>query len=189
MLGWTICKSLKDAARRPRSTRRLQLWQPCVSIEECREVLRSLVALREFDVRWQSWTTLPPELAQLPKLKAVTALNAPIQGFPEFLASCPRLASLVLRGTDITTIPGSIEEFKNLVYFDLSNNPLSQVPEELGRLPKLKELALHGNGLCSVPQSLRLLRHLRHLGLTGNRFLPAEAAEIRGWFPVGVVHL
>lgn len=187
MFAWRTCQTLASAAMFPRTVRGLRLIKSGCSLEECRALLPCLTELREFTVGWQDWRSLPPELAQLPKLKTVVVLNTPLRDFPVFLGSCVRLTQLVLRGTDITTLPHAVRALQCLRRFDCSNNPLVAVPPELGDLANLSELVLHGNGLSDVPESLTRLHQLRHLGLTGNRLPLPRRMLIHEWFPRGVL--
>ncbi len=181
------CNSLEAAEAHAGTIRRLWLLGNSVSFVAFSRLLRRLTAVQEIRLGWQSWMALPKELAYLTELRSLTVLNIPVQNFPAFLATCPKLTELVLRDTDITTIPASIREFRGLRQLDVSNNPLTQLPSELGLLPELQELIVTEAGLTTLPDALSALKHLRRLMLTGNRLTQAEALRIRSWFADGVV--
>jgi Leucine-rich repeat (LRR) protein len=130
--------------------------------------------MARFDLTDFAWS-------ELRELRSLSVLNTPIQSFPAFLTSCPRLTELVLRGTNIANIPASVQAFRHLRRLDFSNNPVQ------GRLPELRELQLADDGLKELPESIAGLRRLRSLALAGNCFSAIEAARVRGWFRRGVV--
>ncbi|WP_146848340.1 leucine-rich repeat domain-containing protein [Brevifollis gellanilyticus] len=179
--------SLEGASANPASVGGLYLIKPGVDFSAFATLLPKLINLREIEVGWQSWTELPEALAGLQKLRKFCVLNMPIQTFPAFLASCPRLTELVLRGTDITHIPPSVQEFKHLRRLDFSNHPSPEVPPQLGQLSELRELQLHDIGLTSLPDSIAGLRRLRRLIIVGNPIREVEVSRIRSWFRPGVV--
>lgn len=179
--------SLEEAEPCAKEVRCLWLLGGDVPFRQCARVLRKLSEVREIRLGWQYWMALPRELGELRELRSLTVLNTPIQSFPHFLASCPKLTELILRGTDIETIPASIQEFRALRRLDASSNPLRQVAPELGGVPELRELILTESGLSTLPDSLRALPRLGKLMLTGNRFSTIEAQRVRSWFRSGVV--
>ena len=181
------CDSLEEAAARPSAIQRLWLIHPGVSFDAFSTLLPQVTNLREIQLGWQSWTELPEELSRLRELRSFTVLNTPIQNFPAFLASCPRLIELTLRGTAISSIPSTVQAFGHLRRLDFSNNPVREIPPELGQLSDLREIQLADLGLKSLPGSIARLRRVRNLALAGNCFSAIEAARVRGWFRRGVV--
>lgn len=187
MFRRTVYRSIEEAGAHPANVRRLQLFEAGLTVEAFAELIPRLAHVRDIEVGWQSWTELPHELSKLEKLCSLRVFNTPIQIFPGFIASCPRLVELVLRGTDIAGIPKSVNTLQHLQRLDFSNNPVREISPELGQLSNLRELQLSDNGLTTLPQSVAGLRRLRSLGLAGNCFSTVEAARIRGWYPHGVV--
>jgi Leucine-rich repeat (LRR) protein len=173
--------SLQEAGVRPEAVRRLWLIRAGVSFEAFSTLLPQLTNVREIRLGWQSWAELPSRLSELREIRSLSVLNIPIQSFPAFLTSCPRLTELVLRGTNIASIP-AVQAFRHLRRLDFSNNPVQTIPPELGRLPELRELQLADDGLKELPESIAGLRRLRSLALAGNCFSAVEAARVRGWF-------
>ncbi len=187
MFRRTVYRSIQDAAVHPANVRRLQLFKAGEAAEAFADLVPRLTHVRDIEVGWQSWTELPYELSKLRKLCSLRVFNTPIQTFPDFIGSCPRLVELVLRGTDIAGIPQSVQALHHLQRLDFSNNPVHEISTELGHLQKLRELQLSDNGLTTLPHSVAELRRLRSLVLAGNCFSAIEAARIRGWYPGGVV--
>jgi hypothetical protein len=145
--GLRIYESVEEALKKPASVKRLYLhgdgWDvPSLPLERCAELLNLTINLRDLQIGWQSWSSLPIELGRLLHLRRMTVLNTPIKRFPDFLKACPHLQEITLRGTDITEIPESIIEFRKLRSLDIGNNAFRSMPNGISQLHYLKKLGI-----------------------------------------------
>jgi hypothetical protein len=129
--GLRIYESVEEALKKPASVKRLYLhgdgWDvPSLPLERCAELLNLTINLRDLQIGWQSWSSLPIELGRLLHLRRM----------------CPHLQEITLRGTDITEIPESIIEFRKLRSLDIGNNAFRSMPNGISQLHYLKKLGI-----------------------------------------------
>ncbi|NXN11929.1 LRC40 protein, partial [Indicator maculatus] len=112
-----------------------------VCLEFC--VLHKLTHL---DIRNNSLTSLPEEMAALSRLQVINLAFNRFKVFPSVLYHILALETILLSNNQVGSIdPLQLKKMDNLGTLDLQNNDLLQVPPELGNCENLRTLLLEGN--------------------------------------------
>ena len=124
---------------------------------------------------------IPPELANLPKLRTLELAGNQISGnIPPELGQLAELETLDVAGNQLSgRIPAALGDLGSLRSLNLSGNRLyGGIPPELGQLTSLELLDLAGNDLTGeIPAELGNLSSLQRLLLRENEFggrIPGE---------------
>ncbi|NDY91338.1 leucine-rich repeat domain-containing protein [Ideonella livida] len=132
------------------------------------EELRALApTLEVLDVGHNPLGTLPPWLAELPRLQVLFASYTPLTVVPEVLGACTALRQIGLRNCQLHTLPAAALP-PRLRWLTLTANALSSVPAALGDCAELEKLMLSGNRLAQLPASLAGLSRLALLRVAAN---------------------
>lgn len=133
------------------------------------EILDLAETLEVLDLSRNNLTALPPEFAQLKKLKIFFASQNPFEVFPDVLSECPQLSMIGFKSNRIRSIPEPA--FPPLLrWLILTDNQIANLPNSIGALPNLQKLMLAGNQLRSLPSSLAQCHNLELLRLSANQF-------------------
>ncbi len=102
------------------------------------DTTRSMTALSEINISYNSFPDFPPDVQQLPNLRKVFATS--------MRAGTP--SKRTGRRETLKTFPSvplstDIGQLNNLVALKISQNALNALPKELGQLVKLKHLDIH----------------------------------------------
>ena len=113
-------------------------------------------------------------------LRVVNLAGNELESLPPQLCQLSRLKALFLGGNKIRRIPTEVEGLRSLETLYLGGNRLEHVPATLGRLSHLRALSLCNNQLVSIPPTLANLNRLKSLSLHGNRLttLPQEIVNV-----------
>lgn len=139
-----------------------------------KEILKFADTLEVLDLSGNQLTSLPPEFAQLQKLKILFCSNNPFRSLPAVLGQCRQLSMVGFKANQIEDVPA--ESLPPLLrWLILTDNQLSALPDELGRRPMLQKLMLAGNRLGQLPESLQQCERLELIRVSANRLtsLPA----------------
>ena len=131
------------------------------------EVLSLADSLEILDLSNNQLTELPPEVAQLKKLKIFFASNNPFETVPAVLGQCESLEMVGFKSNKIKHLPAEALPAK-LRWLILTNNQLETLPNELGERPRLQKLALAGNQLRELPQTLSQCHQLELIRISAN---------------------
>ena len=130
---------------------------------------------------------IPPELANLPKLRTLELAGNQISGnIPPELGQLAELEMLDFAGNQLSgRIPAELGDLGSLRSLNLSGNRLyGGIPPELGQLTSLELLDLAGNDLTGeIPAELGDLSSLQRLLLRENEFggrIPGELGQLTG---------
>lgn len=115
---------------------------------------------------------LPPEIINLPKLRALGFENHDnILSLLPDITNLTHLTQLWLMVCHLTDFPIKVTRLTKLKMLDLRNNQLSTLLPEIGNLMKLKRLYLRNNQLSTLPPEIIKLRKLKRLWVEGNPLL------------------
>lgn len=92
-----------------------------------------------------------------------------ISSIPREIFQLPDLVSLKLRDNMITAIPEELAACKELSILDLTNNKISHIGPFIGNLYALKEVQLSGNMITDVHPSISNCTAIHTLQLSNNR--------------------
>ena len=130
---------------------------------------------------------IPPELADLPKLRRLELAGNQISGnIPPVLGRLAELETLDVAHNQLSgLIPAELGNLSSLRSLNLSGNRLyGGIPPELGQLTSLELLDLAGNDLTGeIPRELGNLSSLQRLLLRENEFgggIPSEIGQLVG---------
>ena len=130
---------------------------------------------------------IPPELANLPKLRTLELAGNQISGnIPPALGRLAELETLDVAHNQLSGwIPAELGDLGSLRSLNLSGNRLyGEIPPELGQLTSLELLDLAGNDLTGeIPAELGDLSSLQRLLLRENEFggrIPGELGQVSG---------
>ena len=130
---------------------------------------------------------IPPELADLPKLRTLELAGNQISGnIPPVLGQLAELETLDVAHNQLSgRIPPALGDLITLRSLNLAGNRLyGGIPPELGRLSSLELLNLAGNDLTGeIPAELGNLSSLQRLYLQENDFgerIPGELGQLAG---------
>ncbi len=132
------------------------------------EVLSLADSLEVLDLSNNQLTTLPPELAQLRKLKIIFASHNKFSCLPSVLGECPELEMVGFKSNQINQVPENSLPPK-LRWLILTDNRIECLPESIGQRTRLQKLALAGNFLTELPQSMAQLVNLELVRISANR--------------------
>lgn len=160
--------------------------------------------LHELDLRSNSLSELPDELAELRTLKNLKLNYNKFKKIPEVLISLPRLTNLELggnlitevdetvsqlpavkeldlSGNQISTVDSSIASQSTLTYLNFENNVLTSLPAEMGTMVGLQRLDLSNNQLAVLPNSFGGLKGLQKMEVNNNKLtaLPASMGHLK----------
>lgn len=146
--------------------------------------LKELIYL-ELGDNWYN-SSLPAEIAELPKLEALYAYGCGLEGD---LGFAPKMESIYELWLDdnpdlIGPIPSEIGDLATLASFSVSNCDLSgQIPSEFGKLTLMQQMWLFGNWFSgTIPTELALMTDLQILGLEDNNItdtsMPQEICDL-----------
>lgn len=134
------------------------------------EILSLADSLEILDLSNNQLTTLPIEIAQLPKLKIFFASNNPFTVFPDVLAQCQNLEMIGFKSCQIQHIPENVFPPK-LRWLILTDNQVEALPNSLGDCHLMQKLALAGNKLTELPNNLSQLHNLELLRISANQLI------------------
>lgn len=134
------------------------------------EILSLADSLEILDLSNNQLTTLPIEIAQLPKLKIFFASNNPFTVFPDVLAQCQNLEMIGFKSCQIQHIPENVFPPK-LRWLILTDNQVEALPHSLGDCHLMQKLALAGNKLTELPNNLSQLHNLELLRISANQLI------------------
>lgn len=121
---------------------------------------------------------LPPEFANLKKLKRINLNDNAFDVFPEEILALENLESLAINW-NFTSVPDELCELKNLKYLYMPMANLTSLPENIGKLDKLEVLCIWGTEISVLPESCKNLTNIKSIYLTKSIFqqiLPPEIA-------------
>ncbi|HWT83929.1 MAG TPA: leucine-rich repeat domain-containing protein, partial [Candidatus Methylomirabilis sp.] len=125
-------------------------------------------------------TEVPPQIAQITKLKQLRLSGNKITTLPEEIGQLVNLQELIVGNNRLATLPPGIGQLTSLRTLILGENELTTLPPEIGQLVNLQELRLNSNQLATLPPEIGQLTSLQRLDLGGNRLttLPPEIAQL-----------
>lgn len=132
------------------------------------EILKLADSLEILDLSNNQLSSLPPEFAQLKKLRIAFFNNNQFDEFPNVLAACPNLSMISFNGNKIKTIADEALS-PNIRWLILTNNQLTALPSSIGKLSKLQKCMLAGNQLQSLPDELANCKNLELIRLAANQ--------------------
>lgn len=118
-------------------------------IEQAKEKSASMLNLEGLGL-----TAVPPELAQLSKLKILNLNNNELATIPSELAKLSSLEILFVSENMLITVPYELAKLSNLKELHLNNNQLKSIPSELAQLSKLTKLDLNDNSDLIIPSGI-----------------------------------
>ncbi|MGB0665084.1 MAG: leucine-rich repeat-containing protein kinase family protein [Pontibacterium sp.] len=149
------------------------------------EILSLADSLEILDLSNNQLTEMPPEVAQLKRLKIFFASNNPFETVPAVLGQCESLEMVGFKSNKIKHLPAEALPAK-LRWLILTNNQLETLPNELGERPRLQKLALAGNQLRELPQTLSQCHQLELIRISANQLtqFPKQLLELPklAWF-------
>jgi hypothetical protein len=137
----------------------------------------SMPALESLEISHLAKGSIPPELADLATLRALTVTSCRLKGLDA--GSLPRgLTTLGLEFQDFTAAPEAVFELAALERLSLEDNKIARDAGAWERLTSLKTLSLASNRLKAIPHLLAspLLRRLERLDLARNPQLVVSEA-------------
>ncbi|RYU70488.1 protein kinase [Aliivibrio finisterrensis] len=134
------------------------------------EILSLADSLEILDLSNNQLTTLPIEIAQLPKLKIFFASNNPFTVLPDVLAQCQNLEMIGFKSCQIQHVPENAFPPK-LRWLILTDNQVEALPNSLGDCHLMQKLALAGNKLTELPNNLSQLHNLELLRISANQLI------------------
>lgn len=132
------------------------------------EILEQADSLEILDLSNNQLSSLPPEFAQLKKLRIAFFNNNQFEEFPRALAACPNLSMVSFKGNQIKTISADALSPK-IRWLILTNNQLTELPSSIGKLSQLQKCMLAGNQLRSLPDELANCKKLELIRLAANQ--------------------
>jgi len=132
------------------------------------------------DLRKKGLTRLPPEIAQLAQLKALSVSHNQLSKLPPEIAQLAQLIELDVSNNQLSTLPPEIGQFAQLTYLDVFFNQLSTLPPEIAQLAQLTYLDVSLNQLSTLPPEIAQLAQLTRLYVSHNQLsmLPPEIAQL-----------
>jgi predicted nucleotide-binding protein len=140
----------------------------------------ALKGLTTLDLNGKGISRIPPQIANLSRLKRLDLSKNKLTNLPLQLFTLANLVELRLRENAIATLPRAIGNLTRLSTLDIANNRLKSLPAEIGRLSNLVDLKLGGNQISKLPPDFDRLSKLEVLGLMGNNLhpLPLELTRL-----------
>jgi hypothetical protein len=137
---------------------------------------KSLLALRELNLRSNQLTELQKEIGNLSNLTELVLWSNQLTELPKEIGNLRNLTTLDLGGNQLTELPKEIGNLRNLTTLDLEHNQLTELPKEIWNLSNLTKLDLEGNQLTEFPKEIGNLSNLTKLVLEHNQLteLPKE---------------
>jgi Leucine-rich repeat (LRR) protein len=187
------CTSIQQALQSPAAVTALELkGQGLSNLPD----LSALVNVERVDLSYNSFTTIPPQLYKLPKLKvlllnnnAITALPADIAGLKAItnlrldanpfvnptnelkkLAVLSTLVNLNFSANKVTAFPTELLNLTQLADLDLGYGSIKTLPADIDKLTNLKRLVLTKNVIVSFPPAFFTMPKLENLDLSYNNF-------------------
>ncbi|MEM6251372.1 MAG: leucine-rich repeat-containing protein kinase family protein [Cyanobacteria bacterium P01_D01_bin.156] len=133
-----------------------------------KEIFELADSLEILDLSNNQLSALPPEFAQLKKLRIVFFNNNQFEEFPEVLTQCPNLSMISFKGNQLKSISETALS-PNIRWLILTNNHLTELPRSIGKLTKLQKCMLAGNQLRSLPPEMANCQSLELLRLAANQ--------------------
>jgi Leucine-rich repeat (LRR) protein len=156
-------------------------------------LIRHLVQAAESDahtlsLRYQSLTSLPPEIGQLTNLQSLDISMNSISELPQEIENLSKLTSINFTDNELKRVPPELGLLKKLETLHLYKNKLTTLPNEIGQLTQLREIRLHWNQLESLPPEIGLLTRLEILFLPDNqlRELPQQIGHLQALVELNV---
>ncbi|MBE9066693.1 serine/threonine-protein kinase [Leptolyngbya cf. ectocarpi LEGE 11479] len=132
------------------------------------DILEQADSVEILDLSNNQLSSLPPEFAQLKKLRIAFFNNNQFEEFPQVLAACPNLSMVSFKGNQIKTISADALS-PNIRWLILTNNQLTTLPSSIGKLSQLQKCMLAGNQLQSLPDELANCKNLELIRLAANQ--------------------
>ena len=132
------------------------------------ELLQLKDSLEVLDLSNNQLRSLPDELSQFTRLKALFCFKNNFETVPEVVARCPSLTILGFKSNQIHTLPAAVLS-PRLRWLILTDNYITQVPAEIGQCQHLQKLMLAGNQLRSLPPELAHCHNLELIRLAANQ--------------------
>ena len=142
--------------------------------------IAQLPKLTELDLANNRFETLPPELGQFENLTRLDLSNNPLAGLPPEIGRFAKLTRLDLTRTPLAGLPPEIGMLTGLTRLYLDHNRLENLPPEIDQLANLTRLYLSHNALTTFPSGLDRLAKLTRLDISRNRLknLPPEIGQL-----------
>eukprot|EP01012_Entosiphon_sulcatum_P046111 TRINITY_DN617_c3_g1_i1.p1 TRINITY_DN617_c3_g1~~TRINITY_DN617_c3_g1_i1.p1 ORF type:complete len:290 (-),score=50.54 TRINITY_DN617_c3_g1_i1:482-1351(-) len=130
----------------------------------------NLTGLRRLEATDNRLALLPPQLAAMSQLRAVSLANNAITDFTPLLG-LQSLETLDLSGNRLVAIPPEFERYSRIKQLNFSGNLITAIADEAfaGLRETLLVLDLSGNRLTQLPQSLFTLHSLQELNVQTNQ--------------------
>lgn len=125
--------------------------------------------LRELDLRFNRFTSLPLEVTQLTSLKGLYLSGNRLQDLPPEISRLTNLESLTLGGNSLRVMPSEVFKVISLKLIHCNNSELIELDSEIKNLSNLENLSLRNNLLKELPEDLGDLVNLRKLDLADNQ--------------------
>ncbi|TMW61813.1 hypothetical protein Poli38472_010876 [Pythium oligandrum] len=134
-------------------------------------------AVMVLDLAHNSFTSIPPSIAEAPVLATLGLRNNPLGDQPS--GSFPTaLTVLLLRNCSMAKIPVDIAKMERLLVLDLSFNQIGDSFDESVIPATVWNLLLAWSGLTKVPTAFPSNTKLKRLDLSGNSVNPDDLADL-----------
>jgi Leucine-rich repeat (LRR) protein len=150
-----ICFSIEEALKTPEQVSELHLYDNYQNKSLPKEI-RRLVNLEVLNIQSNPLETLPPEIGQLKKLKAIYVSETKLKGLPKEIGELKNLEILNLSMNAIITLPAEIGRLENLTTLYIAEK-ISAIPDEIKNCKKLKKIDVYGTDL-SIAEQEKLTR-------------------------------
>ncbi|MBE7384638.1 MAG: leucine-rich repeat domain-containing protein [Leptolyngbya sp. SIO1E4] len=136
--------------------------------------------LRELDLRFNRFTSLPLEVTQLASLRGLYLSGNRLQELPPEISKLTKLESLTLGGNPLRVMPPEIFKVISLKLIHCNNSELIELDSDINNLSNLEDLSLRNNLLKELPEDLGDLVNLRKLDLAENQLskLPRKVGNL-----------
>lgn len=150
-------------------------------------VFENLTDLKYLNMEYNNYnSTIPSELARLPNLEYLYAVDTFIEGGLDFITLMPKIAELWLDDNPNIkgTIPSGIGNMKTLASFGVANCGLTgTIPPEIGGATGMLQMWLNDNELTgSIPAELSNMGIMESLSIQNNELkgeMPKEVCSKR----------
>lgn len=140
----------------------------CELTEFPMEILSLADSLEILNLSNNRLQSLPPEIAQLRRLRVAFFNNNAFETLPHELSACPNLSMIGFKGNRIREIDEQAL-FPNIRWLILTNNQIERLPKTIGLLKKLQKCMLAGNRLRALPDEMANCQNLELIRISANQ--------------------
>ncbi len=134
------------------------------------KALRNASEVYKLNLSNKDLKEFPEDIFKLKELRYLILDSNKISSIPPQIAELHKLKCLSFSTNNIKELPSEIGSLSELRYFYVDHNQLSVLPPEFYKLAKLEEVFINSNQLTVIAPEIKVLKELRRLVAANNKF-------------------